>query len=84
MKLLSFGFRWRQCLTAMTILLVSSQMGSNCLSAVLRKFITLCKDINRPLLPTGSDEKRVFGVGSIPVAIHPSWHSEAIMHYERI
>ena len=24
------------------------------------------------LLPTGSEEREVFGVGSIPVAIHPS------------
>ena len=33
------------------------------------------------LLPTGSDEREVLGVGSIPVAILPSCQYMKILHY---
>ena len=36
------------------------------------------------LLPTGSEEKEVLGVGSIPVAILPSCQYVEMLHYKFI
>ena len=37
-------------------------------------FAAICRNLQRfgDLLPTGSEESEVLGVGSIPVVIHPS------------
>ena len=44
-----------------------------------------CRPVNfRGLLPTGSEEREVLGVGSIPVAILPSGQYMKMLHHNCI
>ena len=46
-------------------------------------FSQICRKRDKPvnLLPTGSEERRVLGVGSIPVTILPSCQYMKILYY---
>ena len=47
-------------------------------------FVGEDKYVQIHLLPTGSEEKGVLGIGSIPVAILPSCQSIIILHHNCI